>query len=356
MAGRRLNRDSYHARAYAHAFLSESQDIAKTTQSFALGPARLDVQYHTQDWLSELILGAFLPEKETAEPVSAFTLSITRSHEAKSHPDFTWLMPQIELNLPFRQSVSYPYRIFFDKHQGLTYVYNTQTQHGAIRIRRDSELDLRSFITPFRLMLSWMANHLNAEIVHGAAVSTSNTGILLSGGSGSGKSTLALAAIGVGLFFLADDCVMIHDTTMHAVYRRAKKVPDTAGSAFDFTRIPQAPRAKEFLDVTTLGSSFSRLAPLDGIVYPVIRSTSGMYPVSQQQSVLMLTTDSLREIFGGGKENGPRLRKIATSVPGYRLLLGNNETTPASVNTQLLLELLTVVKPVMTENASDASK
>lgn len=62
---------------------------------------------------------------------------------------------------------------------------------------------------PLRLLLSWWAESLGAQLAHGAVVGFGDDGILLAGRGGSGKSTAALACVEQGLTTLGDDYVWI---------------------------------------------------------------------------------------------------------------------------------------------------
>jgi hypothetical protein len=228
--------------------------------------------------------------------------------------------------LPFE--ITKPFRIFLDIKQGLSYLFNTETGEGVIKIRRESELDPRSFVTPFRLMFSWIANGFGAEIIHGAAITRGGKSLLLSGGSGSGKSTLALLAMSAGFNLLSDDCILVHESDMFAVYSRVK-VERNQGDLLglppvSFRNVPHHGDAKPYVQVQSLNSTFSPTSPLTMIGFPVIRTSPGYYRVPAIIAQRRLTTDSLREIFGGTTENAIRLEHLATSFPAYRIVLGNN--------------------------------
>jgi hypothetical protein len=46
---------------------------------------------------------------------------------------------------------------------------------------------------PFRILLSWWAQHLGAQLAHGAVVGREDGAVLFAGSGGAGKSTLTLA-------------------------------------------------------------------------------------------------------------------------------------------------------------------
>jgi len=208
------------------------------------------------------------------------------------------------------------------------YVLDTRTSEAVVWLRRPSELDIRSFITPFRLVLNWLSGAFDGVVVHASAVVINGVGLLLSGGSGSGKSTTALAAALRGHAVVADDCVLVHQGRMHAIFARAKVdrewgLPGRPGN-LAIQRVEGSELAKDFIQVRDLGANFLREGQLDAIAFPVLSRQHGFAHVSSQRTRALLSADSLRELHGGDRATSVRLAHLAIRYPGYRLLLGED--------------------------------
>ena len=89
-------------------------------------------------------------------------------------------------------------------------------------MRDHSQVDIRCCVSPFRVLLSWMASKFEAEIIHASATEINGKGVLVSGPSGSGKSSLSLYSGMNGGKILSDDAVLIEGSKAYAIYSRAK--------------------------------------------------------------------------------------------------------------------------------------
>jgi hypothetical protein len=84
---------------------------------------------------------------------------------------------------------------------------------------------------PIRQILHWWLAEQGLMLLHGAAVGTTEGGVLLVGRGGSGKSTCALASLASDLLFAGDDYVAACETPnpwIYSLYSSGKLVPDHA--------------------------------------------------------------------------------------------------------------------------------
>lgn len=328
MAGLRLNRNSQRSRFLAQSIIEQSQSVANNGTKFMLGETLIALNWGVNDNLTDLISGAFWSEEDKAPEC---VVSILRRGEAQILPSLDWARPWIEAHQILPEELTYPYRIMIDKPQGLIQVFDTVNNIGGIYIRHERELDLRSFITPFRLMWSWIANGFNGEVIHAASVRFKDKGILLSGSSGSGKSTFAMFAALQGNAIIADDCSLVLDMKIYPVFRRSKALADTL-ALIDSPELSRSLRthsndshhshlAKSTIDLKDSPLVYTTEANLDAIFFPRISPVNGSFRLNPRQAVERLTSDSLREIHGGGTRNRIRLARLARSLPSYRVLL-----------------------------------
>jgi hypothetical protein len=323
MDGLSLDRRSERGRRFAEELIDRATDAARTWDQSRLGPARLGIGTLTDDRLARLVRGAFLPAAGASGP--EFTLAVAR-HGERRLPSTDWARPWTETGRVVPAELTYPLRVFLDRQVGIAYAFDPRSRRAAVWIRRERELDLRSFITPFRVLLSWMADTFDAEVVHASAAVVDGRGLLLSGASGSGKSTLAIGLGLAGHAMISDDCVLVHDSTAHAVFARAKldeaAVRLVDGHDLLLQNLPRTPRAKGFVQVDQLGSGFAAEHALHAWGFPALAQQPGHYRVTPRRAYRLLATDSMREVFGGSTRNRLRLARSVRQHPSHRLLLG----------------------------------
>jgi len=296
------------------------------------------VGLRTDDDLAHLIAGAFLPAcGSVAADRPRFSLAVARHGEPLRLPPAVWADEWTRSARVVPAEITHPYRVFLDRQVGVAYAVDRSTGRAAVWVRRADELDLRSFITPFRLALSWLAGTFGAEVVHASAAVVDDRAIAFSGASGSGKSTLAIGLGLAGHRFVSDDCLLLHDGVAYAVFARAKvddhsaAIVGTAARGLPLSRLPDTPRAKRFLAVDALGDAFAPQFALHAWGFPVLGLGTGHYRLAERRAFRLLAADSLREIFGGGPVNRLRLAREIRRVPGYRLLVGESMTENAEV-------------------------
>ena len=328
MAGLRSNRSRQRAHYLAQSMLEQSHGNVESGIEFKLAGTSVALGWKLIDPLSELIAGAFW-ESHSDSP--DFRIALLRRSDPHTLPSLEWARPWIDKHQILPEQISYPYRIMIDRPQGLIQVFDTVNNVGAIYIRHEEELDSRSFITPFRLMWSWLANQFDGEIVHAASVLIQDKGILLSGGSGSGKSTFAVHAASHGEMLIADDCTLVHNSLLYPVFRRSK-VSQATLQLIGSTELIESSTAvtglngngqsvKSIIDLSRSPLSVTAGVNLDAVLFPRVSPSLGSFQLTARQAYERLTSDSLREIHGGGTRNRLRLARIARSVPSYRALL-----------------------------------
>ena len=305
MDGLSLDRRSERGRRFAEELIDRATDAARIWDRSRLGPARLRIGTRPDAPLACLVRGAFLPEHGATG--RRLSLAVARHGEPPRLPPTEWAREWTQTGRMVPAELTYPFRVFLDRQVGVAYAFDPRSGRAAVWIRRERELDLRSFITPFRVLLSWMANTFDAEVVHGSAAVVDGRGLVMSGASGSGKSTLAIGLGLAGHPMISDDCVLVHDSTMHAVFARAK-LDDAAvrlvgGHDLPLQQLPRTPRAKGFVQVDQLGTGFTPQHALHAWGFPALGQQPAHYRLAPRRAY----------------------RMVARSVrqhPSHRLLLG----------------------------------
>ena len=324
MDGRAHELTRRQAHRFATDLLTAAQDAKQESHTVAMGDQGLRLGTTRSDRFGQLVQGAFI-----AAPGSPATarLTILRTSDLPLLPPADWARPWVNAAQEIPATVAYPYRIFLDRVVGVVYVLDQRSRDGVVWIRSESELDLRSFITPFRTMMSWLANLQDAEVVHAAGVHVGGLGLAFSGASGSGKSTLGMTLGMHDHEVISDDCLWVQGDRMYAVYNRAKvdahartllKIED-----HHLLVLPPTPHAKGVVELSKF-TNFRLSATLDTLAFPVISSRPGWYPLAPRAALRMLSRDSLREIHGGRTRNHLRLAHLTASHPACRVLLANS--------------------------------
>ena len=340
--GQRLKMSNSEIAVFAHDFLSAAADYVKQYPgafTVAVGKKTLQVQINAKDNLSPHIKSAFIP---SPAGMADFTLAIWRSGGGVELPNLNWARNYLVHDNLVPASLTNPYRIAFDKSQGFIYLYDEKTRHGAIWIAEDSKISLNSFVTPFRIMISWMAESFGGEIIHASAISKDGKGIIINGPSGSGKSTLALLCALEDFHFIADDVVLYHDGFMSAIYRYAKVDAHSSPcdlSSYKLFQMDETKDAKNILDLFQLGDKFQTSEKASALVLPIFAHLNQHAPISPSIAIKLLAPNSLRELMGGTPYNFRNLVNLTRQVPSYRIALSSDNAKNVNSVATILSEL-----------------
>jgi len=325
-----------HPQKFASEFLENSASYLNANsapKTIEFGQRAIRIQVNESDYIGTLVLKSFL-ESNSIDP--EFVLQIWRTTDEIDLPSLTWAQNFLSNDHALSFSVTKPYRIAFDKSQGFIFVYDTLEKFGSIWVAPDQQISLNSFVTPFRLMLSWMAEDFDAEIVHASSVSFEDKGLIFNGPSGSGKSTLALLCLLNGYPMMADDVVLVEGERIYSVYRYAKV--DTQKNPLDISQITtfkmeNSSESKEIIDLANFGEKFIKESVLSAVILPIFAHLNHYERLSTSDAVKLMAPNSMRELMGGTANNFKRLVKIVSDVPVFRLALStNNEKNMASLN------------------------
>lgn len=342
MAGPLPSRTTERARYFAQSLLDHAGGVAdpSLTHEISIGPHPVSLEFTRASALTDLISGAFLPRVEPSKfPHTRVTICHWGDHPML--PALNWAQSWIDSHSVIPGSVTAPYRVFIDSHQGIIYCHDPVNSRAVVLLRHPEHLDLRSFITPFRLLWSWIARGSSSLVLHAATVNIHGRGVLLGGKSGSGKSTLTLiSGLRSGNAIISDDCVLVNNDSAHPIYSRIKVDSTTIQSlSLDLEgtvhSVPQA-NAKSFIQIDQIPQHFLRQSAIQLMCFPVIYDRAGSFTLSPRRAATMLADDSMRELFGGTPQERLRVARLVQQIPSRRVLLGQHH----SVNYENLEALL----------------
>ena len=327
---------------FAHSFLNSSKIFSeKFSQSFIsmLGKETVKVSANLDSLVGQLVEKSLI---HNSDVIPKFILEIWRSEDKVQLPDLSWAKDFLGSDrlLPFE--ITNPYKIAFDRSQGLVYFYDPVSKHASVWVDDDKRISPASFITPFRMIFSWMAESFGGEIIHASAISRDKKGLIINGPSGSGKSTLALLCALGGYNMLADDVVLFSDGLISAIYNYGKI--DSRTNPLDISNIEtfqveNSPNAKKIFHLNHFNENFSDPITAQAIIFPIFAHMNHFERVNSRIALKILAPNCLRELMGGSSQNFKQLSDIVQSLPAYRVAVStNNERNLNSIN-QILLEL-----------------
>jgi hypothetical protein len=322
-------------------FNAADEFVGQSPEKFTLtlGRKTVEVYLNEIDGLSQHIKNAFFP---VISERSDFSLTIWRSNTRAELPSLDWARNYLTHDILLPIAITFPYRVAFDKSQGFIFLYDTTTKRGAIWVAEDSKISLNSFVTPFRMIFSWMAESFGGELIHASAISKNGNGVIINGPSGSGKSTLALLCALAGFNFIADDVVLYHDRLIYALYRYAKVNGENSPcdlSGFNLFQMTQTKDAKKILDLTQLGEKFVSSSIANAVVLPIFAHLNQHARIPPSIAIQLLAPNSLRELMGGTPYNFKNLVDLTRAIPAYRIALSKDNLKNVETVVSIFAEL-----------------
>ena len=202
------------------------------------------------------------------------------------------------------------------------------------------------YASPLRTLFHWWMEKQGCQLLHAAAVGTDDGAILITGKGGSGKSTTAMTCLEAGLYYAADDYLIVATDPrpmVHSLYSTAKlNAEDVA--FFDryreFIRNPNKldrEKAVMFL-YPPLEDQLRDTMPLRAIFSPQVvnqeRTEISPIPYWTIQRALAFTTMS--QLPGVGRHTHEFFNRLCEGLPFYRLSLGSRrERIPKVIESYL---------------------
>jgi hypothetical protein len=190
---------------------------------------------------------------------------------------------------------------------------------------------------PLRTLFHWWMERNGCQLLHAAAVGTADRAVLLTGKGGIGKSTAALSCLQSGLYYLADDYLVVRlepEPRVCSLYCTAKLNPDQVA---EFPALSELVRNAERLDrekaVLYLYPQFeSRIVaemPLKAIVVPQLADLDEHRfipaPIWKIQRDTSFTT--MCQLPHVGRHTHELIGRLSCAVPGYTFEVGKDLST-----------------------------
>jgi hypothetical protein len=188
--------------------------------------------------------------------------------------------------------------------------------------------------SPFLFIFHWWMKEKGIQLTHGAVVGHVGGSVLLAGKGGSGKSTTALACMKGGMSYVSEDYCLLSSSsqvTAHSLYNSAKVRESTLRffpELAAYIENEDRPRGEKgfFFHHKFQPEKIVQKAPLKAIVTLKIEEIdqSFLEPINSIEAMASLSATTLWQLPDTGPSVFGRLKKIALSLPCYRLHLGKD--------------------------------
>ncbi|MCF6342538.1 MAG: glycosyltransferase [Bacteroidales bacterium] len=190
------------------------------------------------------------------------------------------------------------------------------------------------YSSPFRSMIQWWMEKNDCQLLHAAAIGTDHGAVLVSGKGGAGKSTSAVSSLKAGLFYLADDYVIVKkgvEPKVYSLYSTAKlntedmpKFP--AFQKFAAKTIKKDQEKAVLFLYPELNKQLKREMPLKAILTPVVvgQKKSELRPTSFWPVQRALSFTTMSQLPGAGSHTHKYISELTRQLPCYSLRLGKD--------------------------------
>jgi hypothetical protein len=207
---------------------------------------------------------------------------------------------------------------------------------GIYWVQTAKQLPYWVHASPLRTLFHWWMEYNGCQLLHAAAVGTSDGAVLITGKGGVGKSTAALSCLQAGLFYTADDYVITKLEPVPSVISLYSTAKLNADHMPDFPDLSRFVNNTEKLDqekaVIFLNDELSRNLmiemPLKAILTPQIsdKFDSNIKSVSRWDIQRAMSFTTMSQLPYVGHHTHEFISKLASSLPHYILEVGKDFT------------------------------
>lgn len=211
---------------------------------------------------------------------------------------------------------------------------NTKLNLGIFWIRDAAQVPYYESGAPLRTILHWWLNAHKRQLVHAAAVGTTNGGVLLAGKGGSGKSTTALNCINSELAYASDDYCLIAvapQPYVYSLYNSAKVNADnTHRIPHLISAISNAESLGEEKALLFLNEHYPEKVlsgfPLRAVLLPRVtgKPQTKLTLASPMAGLRALAPSTIFQLSGAGERAFRMMSQLVKQVPCYNLELGTD--------------------------------
>ena len=238
-----------------------------------------------------------------------------------------------------------------------------ETNVGFYWVKTVEYLPMWVFAAPLRTQFHWWMEKNGGQLLHAAAVGTDEGAILITGKGGVGKSTTALSCLKHGMFYLADDYLIVKlkpEPVVQSLYCTAKLLPEDLKNFPQFAEylvedqsgVPEDKRL--FFLYPALKKNIIRELPLRAVMKPEVNPGSyscELQPIPYKKIHGALSFTTMSQLPYAGEYTQDFITKIITGSPCFLLSLGQDIDCSPGLLKRYLAGELTPVEMINEETA-----
>ncbi len=208
------------------------------------------------------------------------------------------------------------------------------TNTGIYWIQRAETLPYWVYASPLRTLFHWWMEKNGYQLLHAAAVGTENGAVLITGKGGIGKSTTALSCLQSGLYYLADDYLIVRlepEPLVYSLYCTAKLKADHVVNFPDFSKLVRNPqkldreKAVMFL-YPQFEKQIAQEMPLKAILIPqLVNLDENRFTFTPSWKIQRSTSfTTMSQLPYVGHHTHDFICQLSSTVPGYTLEMGKD--------------------------------
>jgi len=209
-----------------------------------------------------------------------------------------------------------------------------ETNTGIYWVQTAETLPYWVHASPLRSLFHWWMEKNGCQLLHASAVGTDEGAILIAGKGGIGKSTTALSCLQSGLFYLADDYLVVRlepEPLVYSLYCTAKLNADHVANFPDLSRFVKnmekldQEKAVMFLH-PHMGNQIVPEMPLKAIVTPRVTDTdnTSITPGERWAIQRAMSFTTMSQLPYVGHHTNDFISKLSSTLPIYGLELGRD--------------------------------
>lgn len=212
-------------------------------------------------------------------------------------------------------------------------VMDMSANTGVYWVKNPNAFPYWVYSSPFRTMLHWWMEKNSCQLLHAAAVGTSDGAVLITGKGGTGKSTSALTCLNGGMKYLGDDYVIVKkdpEPIVFSLYSTAKlNVEDldrfSALMPFVGERVKDDQEKEVLFLYPALKDQIDNQMPLKAILTPQIQKTenTSIEPASFWPIQRAMSFTTMSQLPGVGPQTQEYISGFISKLPCYTLKPGN---------------------------------
>ena len=213
-------------------------------------------------------------------------------------------------------------------------VMDMSANTGVYWVKNPNAFPYWVYSSPFRTILHWWMEKNGCQLLHAAAVGTSDGAVLITGKGGTGKSTSALTCLNGGMKYLGDDYVIVKKDPEPMVFSLYSTAKLNVGDLDKFPGLKpfigervNADQEKEVLFLyPALKDQIVNKMPLKAILTPQIQKTekTSIQPASFWPVQRAMSFTTMSQLPGVGPQTKEYITGFISKLPCYTLKPGSN--------------------------------